>query len=101
MYNCVGPAYRRCFENSTWDYFINTTLCRNVRLVGLSERVNMLQDILNNNINEGVRDMTAIFNVTDVQTVSEELVVITDQSRGGIPPTDLDTTIEIIDVITQ
>ena len=67
----------------------------------MSERVNMLQDILNNNINEGVRDMTAIFNVTDVQTVSEELVVITDQSRGGIPPTDLDTTIEIIDVITQ
>ena len=60
-----------------------------------------MQVILNNNMNDTVRDVTVVFNITEVETVTEELVMISNSSRGSISPTDLDSTITIIDTITM
>jgi len=52
-------------------------------------------------MNDTVRDVTVVFNITEVETVTEELVMISNSSRGSISPTDLDSTITIIDTITM
>ena len=52
-------------------------------------------------MNETVRDITEVFNISKVETVSGELAMITDSSRGSISPNDLSSTIEIIDTITM
>ncbi|XP_065913574.1 adhesion G protein-coupled receptor L4-like isoform X2 [Dysidea avara] len=96
MQNCPGMssghAYRWCLQNATWDTFINTTLCQNTQLVELNERVNNLKTLLSNNTNQ---------TVTEVETVSEALIMITDASMGSITPNDVNRSIEIIDVITR
>jgi len=97
----TGPSYRKCFQNATWDRAVNVSLCRNAELTELSDRTNQLQNVLNNNMNETVRDITEVFNISKVETVSGELAMITDSSRGSISPNDLSSTIEIIDTITM
>ena len=86
--------YRWCLQNGTWDTFINTTQCQNTALVDLNERINNLGDLLNTNTN-------TTQTVTEVETVSEALIMITDASMGSITPNDVNRSIEIIDAITR
>ena len=91
-YIYIGLAYRRCLQDATWDELVNVTQCHNTRLMELNEE---LQYIVNVN-NDG-----SALNLSAVQSSSEELLVITNASRGNILPNDLDSTIRIIDSISR
>jgi len=54
-----------------------------------------LLHIVNVNNNGGA------LNLSEVQSASEELLVITNASRGNISPNDLNSTIRIIDSISR
>jgi len=101
--NCfiVGLAYRSCLPNAEWDITINVSQCHTVELVLLDDRVNELQSILNANTDNGTRNLTVMFDIMEVQVVSEELTMLTDTSLGPILPNDLNTTNDILDTLIR
>ena len=99
---CIaGLAYRRCLPNAEWDVAINVSQCHTVELTLLDNRANELQEILNANINNGTRNLTVMFDITEVQVVGEELTILTDTSLGPILPNDLNTTNDILDALIR
>ena len=97
----VGLAYRRCLANAQWDVAIDVSQCHTVELTLLDNRVNELQGILNANTDNGTRNLTVMFDIMEVQIVSEELTVLTDTSLGPILPNDLNTTNDILDTLIR
>ena len=97
----VGLAYRRCLPNTEWDVAINVSQCHTVELTLLDYRVNELQEILDANMDNGTRNLTVMFDIMEVQAVSEELAMLTDVSLGPILPNDLNTTNDILDMIIR
>lgn len=96
-----GLAYRRCLSNAEWDDAINVSQCHTVEFTLLDDRVNELQDILDANIDNGTRNLTVMFDIMEVQVVSEELTVLTDVSQGPILPNDLNTTNDILGTLIR
>ena len=97
----VGLAYRRCLLNAEWDVVIDVSQCHTVELTLLDNRINELETILNDNTDNGTRNLTVMFDIMEVQIVSEELVILTDTSQGPILPNDLNTTNDILDVLIE
>lgn len=97
----VGLAYRRCLDNGEWDMTINVTQCHTVEVIMLRDRVSELNNILNNNTNNGSRDLTALFDITEVKVVSDELTILTNKSEDPILPNDLTTTNEIVTTLIR
>ena len=91
VYPYVGYAYRRCQQDGVWESVINVTQCRNAEYINLQNKINNLANSSNSTINV----------VNEVQSISEELINITNISTGVILPNYLHTTIEIIDTITM
>ena len=94
-----GFAYRNCLSNAEWDLSINVTQCHTVEFMLLDDRAHELQEILNANTANGTRNLTIMFDVAEVQFVSEELTVLTGASMGPLLPNDLSTTNEILDTL--
>ena len=94
-------AYRRCLLNAEWDAAIDVSQCHTVELTLLDNRINELETILNDNMDNGTRNLTVMFDIMEVQVVSEELVILTDTSQGPILPNDLNTTNDILNVLIE
>lgn len=97
----VGLAYRRCLPHAEWDVAINVSECHTVEFVLLDDRVNELQGILNANVDNSTRNLTVMFDITEVQVVSQELTMLTNASIGPLLPNDLNTTNDILDVLIR
>ena len=96
-----GLAYRRCLSNAEWDVAINVSQCHTVEYTLLDDRVNELQEILDANMDNGTRNLTVMFDIMEVQVVSEELTMLTDVSQGPILPNDLNTTNDILETLKR
>ena len=79
-------------QDAIWDGLVNVTQCHNARLTELNEELQHITYVNNNG---------SALDLSEVQSVSEELVMITNASRGSISPNDLDSTIRIIDSISR
>ena len=87
----LGRAYRRCLENGTWDHVINVTQCRNTEYTNLQDKLNKLEYSPSN-----IADVVRV-----VEGISKELKNLTNTSNGVFFPSDLNTTIGIINTITR
>ena len=58
-------------------------------MISLNDRVSEMQEILNANVNNYTIDM---FDIMEMQAVSDELAMTTDTSLRPILPSDLSTT---------
>ena len=97
----VGLAYRNCLENAEWDMTINVSQCHTVEILMLSDRANELQSILSDNTNNGTRDLTTTFDIMEVQVVSDELAMLTNNTGSALLPNDLDTTNNIVNTLIR
>ena len=80
---------------------INVSQCHTVEIVKLSDRVSELNDILSSNTNDSSRDLTIIFDITEVQIISDELAMLTNETEKPILPNDLDTTNNIVNTLIR
>jgi len=80
---------------------VDVSKCQTVEIVKLSDRVSELNDILSSNTNDGSRDLTIIFDITEVQIVSDELVKLTNETEKPILPNDLTTTNNIVNTLIR
>ena len=96
-----GLAYRRCLSNAQWDVTINVSQCHTVEFTLLDDRAHELQGILNANMDNGTRNLTVMFDIMEVQVVSEELTMLTDASQGPVLPNDLNTTNDILGTLIR
>ena len=97
----LGIAYRNCLSNAYWDVTIDVSQCQTVEFMLLDNRVQELQDILNSNTASDARDLTVMFDVAEVQAVSEELTMLTDTSQGPILPSDVSTANAILNTLIR
>ena len=97
----IGLAYRQCLDNAEWDMTIDVSQCYTVEISMLSDRATELESILNDNINSDSRDLTILFDITEVKGVSDELVMLTNNSESAILPNDLDTTNNIVNTLIR
>ena len=97
----LGIAYRNCLSNAHWDVTIDVSQCQTVEFMLLDNRVQELQDILNSNTASDTRDLTVMFDVAEVQAVSEELTMLTDTSQGPILPSDVSTANAILNTLIR
>ena len=97
----VGLAYRHCLENAEWEMTINVSQCHTVEIVMLNDRANELRSTLDSNMNSISRDLTILFDITEVQVVSDELAMITNATEGPIIPNDLNTTNNIVNTLIR
>jgi len=91
----LGLAYRTCFQNAEWDIVINITQCQSIELTVLNSIINENQDVLNNNTNNNTRDLTILFDITEVEAVSVDVSDLTNVSTG-IVPNDIVITNDIV-----
>ena len=94
----TGLAYRRCLSNGEWDEAVNVSQCYTIEMISLNDRVNELQEILNVNTNNYTID---VFDIMEMQAVSDELTMTTDTSLRPILPSDLSTTNNILSTIIE
>ena len=67
----------------------------------LSDRAKELSNVLNSNTNTGSRDLTTLFDITEVQVVSDELAVITNRTDTPILPNDINTTNNVVTTLVR
>ena len=67
-------------------------------MISLNDRVSEMQEILNANVNNYTIDM---FDIMEMQAVSDELAMTTDTSLRPILPSDLSTTSNILSTIIE
>ena len=67
-------------------------------MISLNDRVSELQEILNANMNNYTIDM---FDIMEMQAVSDELAMTTDTSLRPILPSDLNATNNILNTIIE
>ena len=91
----LGLAYRLCFQNTEWDTVVNTTQCQSIELMVLANILNEHQDILNSNTDNSTIDLTVLFDIREVESISEEVNELTNVSTG-IVLNDIVTTNDII-----
>ena len=96
----LGLAYRLCFQNTEWDIVINITQCQSIELIMLNNILNEHQEILDSNTNNNTRDLTVLFDVTEVKSVSKEVNDLTNISNG-IVPNDIVTTNNIVNSLIR
>jgi len=96
----ISLAYRYCSEDGVWDVTTNVTQCENIELSVLRDIINEQSDILASNTNTTMMDLTALFDIDEVESVSEELSILTNTSFA-IVPNDLTTTNVIIETIVR
>ena len=94
----TGLAYRRCLPNAEWDEAVNVSQCYTIEMISLNDRVNELQEILNANINNYTLNL---FDIMEMQAVSDELAMITNTSLRPILPSDLPTINNILNTIIE
>ena len=97
----LGIAYRNCLSNAQWDVAIDVSQCQTVELTLLDNRAQQLQEILNANTANDTRDLTVMFDIAEVQAVSEELTMLTDTSQGPILPMDVSTANDILTTLIR
>ena len=91
----LGLAYRFCSQNNEWDTVINITQCQSIELLALNDILNENLDILNNNTNNNTRDLTIVFDITEVESISRDVTDLTNVSTG-IVPNDINETNRIV-----
>ena len=96
----VGLAYRICFQNALWDTFVNVTQCQSIELMVLSNILDENQDILSNNINTEIRNMTVLFDIREVEAISVDVSDLTNVSTA-IVPNDINTTNNIVNSLIR
>ena len=96
----VALASRYCLENGVWDETTNISLCENNELSVLRDIVSEQNEILANNTNTTMMDLTELFDINEVQAVSEELSILTD-TPFAIVPNDLSTTNIVIETVVR
>ena len=67
----------------------------------LNDHADELRSILNDNTNNSSRDLTTIFDITEVQVVSNELAMLTNTTEDPILPNDLNTTNNIVNILIR
>ena len=67
----------------------------------LNDHADELRSILNDNTNNSYRDLTTIFDITEVQVVSNELAMLTNTTEDPILPNDLNTTNNIVNTLIR
>ena len=67
----------------------------------LNGHADELRSILNDNTNNSSRDLTTIFDITEVQVVSNELAMLTNTTEDPILPNDLNTTNNIVNTLIR
>ncbi|XP_065894114.1 uncharacterized protein [Dysidea avara] len=91
-----GLASRNCLQNGQYDDNIDVTQCRNMELVSLNDRAIQSAEILRNNTNNDTMDLTVIFDINEVQIISEELTILTNTSGRPLVPNDLNTSNSVL-----
>ena len=91
----LGLAYRNCFDNSEWDSVIDVTQCQSIELMALNYVLNDNLDILNDNTNNSTRDLTIMFDITEVELISRDVTDVTNVSTA-IVPNDINATNDIV-----
>ena len=91
----LGLAYRFCSQNNEWDTAINITQCQSIELLALNDVLNENLNILNNNTNNNTRDLTIVFDITEVESISRDVTDLTNVSTG-IVPNDINETNRIV-----
>ena len=74
---------------------INVTQCQSIELMALNDVLNDNLDILNDNTNNSTRDLTIMFDITEVELISRDVNSLTDVSTG-IVPNDINETNSIV-----
>ena len=83
-----------------WDVTTNVTQCQNIELIVLRDILSEQSNILSDNTNTTMMDLTTLFDIDEVQSVSEELSILTDTSFA-IVPNDINTTNSAIEIIVR
>jgi len=78
----------------------NVSQCRNIELAALSDIINEQRNILADNTNTTVMDLTVMFDINEVRSMSEELSILTNTS-AAIVPNDLNTVNNLIEEIVR
>ena len=101
IFHCMsiaGLAYRRCLPNAEWDEAVNVSQCYTIEMISLNDHANELQEILNANMNNYTVDL---FDIMEMQAMTDELALTTDTSLRPILPSDLETTNNILRTIIE
>ena len=96
----IGLAHRLCYENAVWDMFINVTLCQSIELMVLNTILDESRAILDSNTNNDTRNLTVLFDITEVEAVSIEVADLTNVSTA-IVPNDINTTNDIVESLIR
>ena len=67
-----------------------------MELVSLNDRAIQSAEILRNNTNNDTMDLTVIFDINEVQIISEELTILTNTSGRPLVPNDLNTSNSVL-----
>ena len=94
----TGLAYRRCLPNAEWDEAVNVSQCYTIEMISLNDRVSELQEILNTNMNNYTIDL---FDIMEMQAVTDEVAMTTNTSLRPILPSDLATINNILNTIIE
>ena len=86
--------HRRCSKDSTWDAHIDFSECHTVEYLTLIEQANEAFTVLTTK----ATDTVVRFNLTEIDTIAEDLSHLTNSSEL-ILPNDIDTVIDIIDMV--
>ena len=79
---------------------INVTQCRSIELMALNDILNENLDILINNTNNNTRDLTIMFNITEVELISRDVADLTDMPTA-IVPNDINETNNIVSLLIR
>ena len=79
---------------------INVTQCQSIELMALNDVLNENLDILINNTNNNTRDMSIVFDITEVELVSRDVADLTNVSTG-IVPNDINETNNIVSLLIR
>lgn len=93
-------ASRYCSEDGVWDVATNVSQCKSIELSVLSDIISEQRRILAINTNTTEMDLTILFDIDEVQSVSEELAMLTNMS-SAIVPNDLNTAITVVETIVR
>ena len=91
-----GFAYRKCFQDATWDRSIDVSECRTVEYMLLNQQVHNVFNVLT----AGVTETVETFNITEIDNIAEDLSHLTSPSEL-ILSNDFTDAIDIIDIVVD
>ena len=101
VHSILGLAYRNCSQYSEWDTVIDVTQCQSIELMALNDVLNDNLDILNDNTNNSTRDLTIMFDITEVESISRDVTDLTTNVSTPILPNDIRTTNDIVNSLIR